>query len=671
MQQQSLRKKFILIVGGAISLLLLVTAIIAVSHFSTMTRQNIETEITKQVEYEAQSVASFFSRYGAVAKTFVNNPFLQKFFSQHHQRGARDIENLDTLTAMFNGISGTDTNIKSAFFASANTGEYFYEPGPIGVDTEGEHAWDPAFGYFANKRPWFQSALDHGNLYVSPPAVDSQDGSVSAVVQSPIYKDGKLIGVGGVDILISTIGKRVDDIHYHNEGTAFLLDEEQNIVYFPEKQKSLELSQPFADFDQHFSDTSGFRALSRQIASTEEGMVNVTWKGEQYIAVFKRASLRDPKMEWTLGMLIPQALIDAPIHDTIVTYALVSLLIILIITTVTWLAVTRLTRPLVTLREALTDIASGSGDLTKRLAVESSDEIGQLAEQFNLFTDKLHRLLSQAAENTEEVAKAADQLRDVSSNTNQEIQQELSQVASVTTAVTEMAATVVEISQNASTASDAASEVEAQVAQGAEQAKEAMREITGLSTSINQAVEVVSGLSKESENIGAVIDVITSIAEQTNLLALNAAIEAARAGEQGRGFAVVADEVRSLASRTRESTDDILRMVERLQAMARQTDSVMQEGHAKTQQGVTVTQQVLDSLTSIRESIRTVQEQNSHIAVATDQQKVAAESINESMVAITDSSESTASHADQLAGEASRLSSVANTLKGVIRQFKL
>jgi methyl-accepting chemotaxis protein len=673
MKSISLQKKFMLIVGGSIALMLLITAIFLINAVADSTRNRVEKEVTALVAREASEVEGFFATYGGVARAFLSSPFFKDFFEQHTQRGASETQlvNANKVYTVFQNVSSADPVIKSGFFGSANTGEYFYEEGRVGVDTTGPDAGNPNAGYFANKRPWFATAVEKGKLYVTPPAVDSQDGSVSAVVQTPVYQNGKLLGVGGVDILISTIGSVIDAIQYEGQGTAFLLDDNQSIVYFPKQSSDLPLSSPISDFDSAFSDSSGFSALSKKIVKSESGIVPVVWKGEDYFAVYEHAKLSTPEMNWSVGILVPASVVNTPINSAITTAIIVAIAIIGLIVFITFVASAKVTRPLQEMRKAMSEIASGDGDLTKRLAVNSNDEVGALAVEFNTFTDKLRALLRDTANNTQMVAEAAVHLRDVSQATSKEINQERSQVDNVSTAVTEMAETVVEISKNAAHSSEAATEADELVQSGSAQVEEAVAEIRALASAINEGVEVVSGLSNESDNIGAVVDVINSIAEQTNLLALNAAIEAARAGEQGRGFAVVADEVRSLASRTQESTTDIRKMVERLQHMAEQTDSVMQQGKVRSESGLNKTEQVVVTLEDITKAIGQVHEQSTHIAQATQQQTDVAQGINTSLVSITSLSDRTSQHAEELAVEATQLSNVSGELKDIVGQFKI
>ncbi|MEI5640353.1 MULTISPECIES: methyl-accepting chemotaxis protein [unclassified Pseudoalteromonas] len=671
----SLKKKILLLIGGTISILLIIASSFFVSHIATLSRDGIEREAQSYIQAEKLAMEAFFARYGKVVETFVSTPHTIHWFENYTIRGANLSNDKDyqSMNEDLVRIAKGDENILSAFIASATTGEYFKENNRTSAYSDGRP-------YYAYKRPWWQDTLDVGQLYVGPIATDINTGDVSAVIRQPVYNDsGKLIAMGGVDLQINRLNDMVEDIKFHGEGFGFLLDSDLNVVHLSERtghrlsttDEGDKGKQGLDGLESQFADTSGFNGLNTAMINQSAGSAMVNFKGQQYYVVFDNVTLDNPLLDWHVGLMIPVSLIDEPVNDAVMSTVTVVIIILAIIVVMILLATQMITKPIDALTDTMRDIASGEGDLTRRIDISSNDEVGQLARHMNTFIDKLRAMMLDTAAQAEQLSNASAQLREVSNNTNSEIQREKEQVDSVSAAVTEMAATVTEISRNAQETNQAADAVQRITNDGAGRSSQAQEVMTELALHIGEAAKVVSGLEQETNSIGAVIDVINGIAEQTNLLALNAAIEAARAGEQGRGFAVVADEVRSLASRTQESTDDIRNMISRLQQIAQKASVMMQQGQDRAEGTVEETQAVLNALKEITESVTTVQDQSHQIATSTEQQTVVAEDINNSLNQINELVNSTANHANVLADESRDLNDLAKALNATVNQFKL
>ncbi|MDH5408787.1 MAG: methyl-accepting chemotaxis protein [Gammaproteobacteria bacterium] len=311
------------------------------------------------------------------------------------------------------------------------------------------------------------------------------------------------------------------------------------------------------------------------------------------------------------------------------------------------------------------------GDMTTRLNLNTKDEMSQIAHNFNEMVEKFEALIQQIMSATTQLGTAAEELSMVAKESAISVDRQRAETDQVATAMNEMAATVQEVSRNASAAAGSATSADNDAQGGKVVVQQTSEAISQLATEVEHAAEVIHKLEKDSEDIGAILDVIKDIAEQTNLLALNAAIEAARAGEQGRGFAVVADEVRTLASRTQQSTQEIEQMITRLQDGAQNAVSVMEQGVEKAQKGASQANEAAEALDAITRAVTTISEMNTMIASASEQQSAVAEEMNKSIVSISQVSEQTADGARQTTSSSDELAKLAGQLQELISQFKI
>ncbi|ABZ74635.1 methyl-accepting chemotaxis sensory transducer [Shewanella halifaxensis HAW-EB4] len=322
------------------------------------------------------------------------------------------------------------------------------------------------------------------------------------------------------------------------------------------------------------------------------------------------------------------------------------------------------------MQQSITSIEADS-DLTRRIQITSQDELGQLSQSFNLMLDKFQASLQGVAETSTSLAESSQGMAAITADAANSVQTQRDELEMVATAMNEMTATVVEVAKNANDAADAAVQTDGQSQAGLAVVNSTVEAIENLAVGIERASQVVHDLERDSHQIGSILDVIKGISEQTNLLALNAAIEAARAGEQGRGFAVVADEVRTLASRTQASTEEIQAMIEKLQGGAKLAASAMSDSRQYVDDSVSHARSAGEALQSIVVAIATITDMNTQIATAAEEQSTVSEEINANIVNISHAAEQTANGTNISSQESENLAHMAKRLSVLVQEFKI
>ncbi|TNI25090.1 methyl-accepting chemotaxis protein [Aeromonas veronii] len=468
-------------------------------------------------------------------------------------------------------------------------------------------------------------------------------------------------------------------LRYSSDGYFFVYDFEGNTILLPVRTE-LEGKNRWND-----KDAKGKLLIQEILKSARQGDgFTEYWTAKPSIgrdAPKLAFTLVLDKYQWAIGtgfyiddidneLAALRAERESNMHASLQSSVLVILLILGITLAATVIVGNRVTKPLADAVLALNDIANGDGDLTQRLKVQSQDEIGQLASAFNRFVERIQSVVSQVGETSNHLFSAVDKLHHLSEHYDHQMQGHSRETDQVVTAVTEMSSTAQEVAASASNAATATSDAarESDAARGV--VSGAINSINRLVGEVHTASGVIEQLAQETAKIGSVVEVIRGIAEQTNLLALNAAIEAARAGEQGRGFAVVADEVRSLAGRTQQSTKEINEMLQRLQGGVKQAVEVMQASEDRSQETVQEASHIASSLDSMVMAVSTINDMNIQIATAAEEQHAVSEEINKNLVAIQQIVSELTSAAVESNSTTRDLASTGDKLRKLVSQFR-
>ncbi|WP_421212334.1 methyl-accepting chemotaxis protein [Aeromonas sp. 600479] len=496
-------------------------------------------------------------------------------------------------------------------------------------------------GYDPRSRGWYQEAMGKGGLIVTKPYLDVAYNIMVVTLAQPVSG-----GVVGGDLSIASLVEDVTKMQLPADGFAIMMHKDGTIIAYKDAAKAMK---PAIEIDNDLTNT-----LIEQSKSSKE-LVPAYFDSEGRDKLLWAVDI--PDTDWELVLVLDKAALEAPLSSLLMTQLGMALLVLVgSILAISWL-VSMLLGPLSKVSQALARIADGNGDLTQRIKIDANDEVGQLANSFNRFVGSQHQLIANIRQLANELNADAERSLVTNQAAVDELQRQQQEVTMVATAVTEMASATMEIAGNAENTAAAAQ----QSAQSSEQGKmlvnKTRQSINGLAEEVGQATEVIGELSRHAQAITSILSTIQGIAEQTNLLALNAAIEAARAGEQGRGFAVVADEVRVLSRRTQDSTQQIQSTIETLQQTTARAVSLMQTSQSLADNSVQDADAAAAALEEITQAVSLISDMAGQIATAAEEQTQVTGEITQNTTAIKDVS-------DEITAAAMRDLDQAQSLKG-------
>ena len=510
-------------------------------------------------------------------------------------------------------------------------------------------------GYDPRSRPWYKDAVAAGGLTLTEPYVDAATQELIITAATPVKAAGNTLGVVGGDLSLKTLVQIINSLDFSGMGYAFLVSGDGKILVHPDKEQVMKtLSEVYPQNTPKIA--TGFSEAelhghTRILAFTPiKGLPSVTW----YLAL----SIDKDKAYAMLSKFRVSA----------IAAALISIVAILVLL---GLLIRLLMQPLHLMGRAMQDIAQGEGDLTKRLAVTSRDEFGVLGDAFNQFVERIHRSIREVAGTAHKLHDVSQLVVNASNSSMANSDEQSNRTNSVAAAINELGAAAQEIARNAADASHHASDANHQAEDGKQVVEQTIRAMNELSEKISASCANIEALNSRTVNIGQILEVIKGISEQTNLLALNAAIEAARAGEAGRGFAVVADEVRNLAHRAQESAQQIQKMIEELQIGAREAVATMTESQRYSLESVEIANRAGERLSSVTGRIAEIDGMNQSVATATEEQTAVVDSLNMDITEINTLNQEGVENLQATLRACGELETQAGRLRQLVDSFKI
>jgi len=512
--------------------------------------------------------------------------------------------------------------------------------------------------YDPREKSWYIEAMNKGKASILGPNLSSTTKELVVILTNPVNRNGQTFGMVGANLSLDQLSKQVAELNIPGSGFAMMVASNNDIIAHPDKEmvmkKAESISSIFAP-----------KLLSNLVK--EDKLVEETLNGKDVFAYGQAI----PGTDWSLVFTMDKSELMAPVYKVLVRQMATALLLLVgFICFLYWLFKV-LFSDLNRVSNALQDISKGKGDLRARIEVKRDDEIGVLAQGFNDFVGHMHGVVERLKTLSKDVADEAHKVSNSSTQSASRVATQQQEIDMVASAVTEMAAATHEIAGNAEQTAKAAGHSVELGNKGSAQVQKSRHSTYELANEVSAATQQIADLDKHAQQISGILATIIGIAEQTNLLALNAAIEAARAGEHGRGFAVVADEVRTLSQRTHASTEEIQKMIELLQEQTSRAVVSMQNSSAKAQTSVADADAATQSLEEIANAIVSISDMATQIATAAEEQTAVTNEISQNSEIIRQVAADLASESQTGVEQSKRLSLLAQQVDNEVGQFQI
>ncbi|CUB02610.1 methyl-accepting chemotaxis protein [Marinomonas fungiae] len=608
---------------------------LAASKFNTTSQNSIQSESTSQAE--------------------AINIYLSNWYSDRERTMSTVRKHLESVLKQNSENEDQILSILQQAQASLGFGMTF-----LGLENGRMYRHDPSLNsadYDPRVRSWYKDAKASQQTYVTAPYVSASTQKLSMTFVEPVIVDGKFVGAIGGLVFLDDLLNRLLELKVLGQGELILLRQTGDILAHRNKtliQKNIT--------------ESTYQINADDIKQALNGHVYKEIKDD---GVAKYLYLQElGKTNWVLALVMDKATLMAPMKEFTTTASLFVVILLAVIALIVFKVSQWLLKDLKNVTARLKDIANGDGDLSARLTNHSKDEVAELVNAFNQFVERLQGTVNNIKAIEGQLSQQAQSINQTSSHSHNRLLAQQSSITMVATAVNEMAQATQEIADNALETAQNADNAVSSSESGQAQIDASQHSIQQLANDVSSVSEVIQRVSQDAENINSILKTISDIAEQTNLLALNAAIEAARAGEQGRGFAVVADEVRVLSQRTYSSIEEIQKMIENLQHSSSNAVTQIQRSHEQAERSVQDIHTARESFEEIKRLITSISDRATQIASATEEQTSVTKGISENTTEVDDGAREMVTFAHENAETARQLAQLTSDLKDNVHYFK-